>query len=263
MENKSTDKTIKTYIKNISSLGKRKLKPFLLNLTIETNRDNIIGKIKNRILERVMQDRFIDPIFESLSSNMHSDKYLEIEQRKKVIILFEDFKNKYGKCFEIAFTKPLPKRRFSVDLPNNLEEQTFIKQLIDIGEITKKSPEIINYTSQMYQALNQFAYWSGKNFVLPTEMDEFQNNSILLWDNEFRAKYRTIKRQISSGTPIELLENEINDLGVELVEYLRRQELSLQNNMLGIELSNGHFYALADKLEIGWHYKWEDKYKKP
>ena len=83
---KTIDQKIKAYIKNISSLSKKKLSIFLSNLNVETNINDIISKIKNKILERVMQNKFVEPVFECLSSNLHVDKYLEIEGRKKFII---------------------------------------------------------------------------------------------------------------------------------------------------------------------------------
>ncbi|MBT3206748.1 MAG: hypothetical protein HN704_13850 [Bacteroidetes bacterium] len=112
--------------------------------------------------------------------------------------------------------------------------------------------------------LNNFTYWSEEeNFILLTEAEEFKKNSIQIWMNEFRAKYRQIERQINSATPLNELEDDIKDLGIDLVDYIRKQDLSIQGfSPLGIEFSNGHYYALSDNLEIGWHYDWENKYKK-
>ncbi|MFK2369739.1 hypothetical protein ACIXNN_16090 [Bacteroides fragilis] len=104
-------------------------------------------------------------------------------------------------------------------MPDNLEEQTFVKQLLDIGEITSGDSQIIEYTTQMLQAMNHLADWTEKNLILPTEMDEFQKEAILKWRNEFKAKYRQIKRQISSGSSIEDLEMDIQNLGVQLIDF--------------------------------------------
>ncbi len=264
LENKTQDKTIKKYIKNVASLGKRKLNYFLLKLTIETNVDDIIEKVKNRILEKCLQDQFVEPIFEKLSSNLQETKYTDIKNRKKFEVSYNDFKNKFGKCFQIAFeSKPLPKREFPILLPEDLESQTFIKQLLDLGEIQSGSSLIKNYTTKMLKSLNHFSYWVDENFVLPTDIDEFKKNSIQIWEIEFRSKYRQIERQIRSGSSIDDLENDIKNLGIELIDHLRRQDLSISGYpSLGIEFSNGHYYALSDKLDIGWHFDWENKYKK-
>jgi hypothetical protein len=144
--NKTQDETLKKYIKNVGSLGKRKLMLFLTKLTIETNVDGIILRVKNRILDKCLQDKFVEPIFEKLFSNMQETKYLDIKDRKKFEVSYDDFKNKFGKCFQIAFeAKPLPKREFPILLPEDLESQNFIKQLLDLGEFQSGSNLIKNY----------------------------------------------------------------------------------------------------------------------
>lgn len=264
LKTKTTDKTIQKYIDNLSALDNTKLSAFLSKLSIETGVDELIKRVKNKIFEKCLQDKFVEPIFEKLSSNFQEAKYTDIKDRKKFEIRFDDFKTKFGKCFQIAFQeKSLPKREMPILLPEDLENQTFIKQLIDIGEIQSGSKYIEKYTTQMLKTLNHFSFWVDENFVLPTDMDDFKKNSIQIWANEFRAKYRQIENKISSGTLINDLENDIKNLGVELVDYLRKQDLSIPSYpSIGVEFSNGHYYALSDKLEIGWHFDWENKYKK-
>lgn len=262
LKNKTKDETLQKYMCNLISLDKTKLLSFFSKVSIETGVDDIIERVKNKILEKCVQDRFVEPIFEKLSSNFHESKYTDIKNRKNFKISFDDFKNKFGKCFQIAFQeKSLPKRELPVLLPENLENQTFIKQLIDIGEIQSGSKYIKEYTTQMLKALNHFSFWVDENFVLPTDMDDFNKNSIQIWANEFRAKYRQIENKISSGISASDLEDDIGNLSIELVDYLRQQDLSIPSYPpIGVEFSNGHYYALSDKLEIGWHFNWKEKY---
>jgi hypothetical protein len=263
--NKTQDETLKKYFKNVSKLSKSKLELFLKNLAIETGEDGIIDKIKKRIFEKYYQENLVEPIFERLSANLNLSKYLEIKAGQRFEISGEDFGKKFGKCFKVTTDiKPLPKREFPVLLPDDLESQIFIKQLLDIGEVQTGSNDIRNYTTQMLKFLNHFTYWSEEeNFILLTDIEEFKNNSILIWINEFKAKYRQIQRQINNGYAIEDLEDDIKNLGVDLVDYIRKQDLSIPGySDLGIEFSNGHYYALSDKLEIGWHFDWSNKYKK-
>jgi hypothetical protein len=265
LRNKTQDYTLKKYFKNVSKLSKSKLELFLKNLTIETGEDEIIDKIKKRILEKYYQENLVEPIFEKFSSELNLSKFLDIRSGKKFEITGEDFAKRFGKCFKVVTEiRSLPKREFPILLPDDLESQIFIKQLLDIGEVQTGSNDIMNYTTQMLKFLNYFTYWSEEeNFILLTEAEEFKNNSILIWINEFKAKYRQIQRQINTGITIEDLEDDIKDLGVDLVQYIRRQDLSIPGfSSLGIELSNGHYYALSDKLEIGWHFDWDNKYKK-
>ncbi|MDR7209911.1 ABC-three component system protein [Flavobacterium piscis] len=265
LENKTQDDTLKKYLKKVSKLSKSKLKQFLKKLEIETDNDGIIEKIKNRLLEKYYQADLVEPIFESLSSNLNMAKYIDIKDRKKFEISSEDFAKRFGKCFKVATEiKPLPRREFPILLPDDLENQIFIKQLIDIGEIQTGANDIRNYTTQMLKFLNHFTYWSEEeNFILLTDIEEFKNNSVQIWTNEFKAKYRQIERQINSGSSIDDLEDEVKNLAIDLVDYIRKQDLSIPGfSALGVEFSNGHYYALSDNLEIGWHYDWGNKYKK-
>lgn len=263
LEGKTQDKTIKGYIKNVKSLGKRGMKVFVSKLNIEAGVDSIIQRIKDRIYENVRQLNLIDPIFESLSSNLHIAKYTDIKTRNKFQITFDDFNKKFGKCFKVAFeSKPLPPRNLPVLLPDNLEEQVFVKQLLDIGEVISGSTDIRDYTTQMLKFLNDFNYWSDENLLLPTEIEDFKQDSLQRWKNGFKSRYRAIQNRISGGESVEELDDEIKALGIELITLMREQNLSIAGHpSLGIPSSNGHYYALSDSLEIGWHFNWENKYK--
>ena len=267
LKSKTNSTTIKNYIDSILLLGKANIKQFISKLTVETV-DDIIVEIKNKISDRTFQKSgFVEPIFHSLHSNIRQTQYLDTRKNKKFELTYEDFRDRFGeKCFRVAFEKQvLPKRDYPLLDFDNLEAQTFIKQLLDIGDIDKdKDVQLIqDYTTQMLNAIKNFNDWSDLGILLPTDTGEFEKNNRTMWQTEFRSKYRQIDRKINSGTPITELENEIKDLGVELIDYLRRQDLSIQGfQPLGLELSNGHFYALSDELKIGWHYDWENKYKK-
>ena len=263
--NKTEDKVLRKYIKNITSLGKRRLRLFLSKLSIETDVDGIIEKIINRLIELYRERKIAEAIFDSLYSNLQMAKYFEIKEKNKFEISFEDFTKKFGRCFKIASEeKPLPKRNFPVLLPDDLENQTFIQQLMDIGEVHSGSNDIRDYTTQMLAFIRHFTYWSDEeNFIQLTDAEEFKRNSILIWKIKFKTKYRQIESQINSGTSLNTMEADIKNLGIELVDYIREQNLSIQGYPpLGIEFSNGHYYALSNNLEIGWHFDWENKYKK-
>ncbi|CAM1357175.1 hypothetical protein [Tenacibaculum halocynthiae] len=265
LKNKTTDKTLKKYINTFLKMGKRKLKPFIKKLDIETSVDEIIKKIKNRILQNVRQEKFVEIIYNNLYSNLQAAKYLEIKNKNKFEISFQDFNKRFGKCFKIANEKtPLPSRNFPIILPENIENQTFVKQLLDIEETQIGSNDIKKYTTHMLKFINDFTYWTEEeNFILFTEAEEFKKSSIEYWANEFKSKFRKINKQINNGAPIESFEEKIKDLGIELVDFIRRKELIINGiHPLSIEHSNGHFYALSNELEIGWHLDWEKKYKK-
>jgi hypothetical protein len=264
LEEKTQDPILKKYLKNVRTLGKKRCISFFQKLRIETGIDNIIQKIKNKILENVKQHKFVDPVFDSLSSNMHLAKFTDIKDRKKFEISFDDFNNRFGKCFQVAFVAgSLPQRNLPVLLPEDLEEQIFIKQLVDIGEVVSGSTDIRDYTTQMLKFLNDFTYWSEENFLQPMDVEKFKQDSIQMWLNEFKVKYRNIERRIKSGEKLSDLEEDVKSMGLEIVDYIKRQNLTIEGfTSLGLISSNGHYYVLSDNLEIGWHFDWKEKYKK-
>ncbi|MCK7590074.1 hypothetical protein M0G43_05785 [Subsaxibacter sp. CAU 1640] len=265
IENKTTDTSLKKYCANIRKIGSRALKLFFQKLTIETDTDNIIGKIKERLFICYRDEHIVETVYNSLYSNLQSSKYLEITAGKKFEVTFEDFSNKFARCFKTSTEiKKLPLREFPILIPENPEEQIFIKQLIDIGEIHKGSEDVIEYTTLMLQFLKNFTYWSDdENFILLSEADEFKKDSITRWKNEFKSKYRAIEEKIKAGSNIVDLDDEIKHLSLGIVDYIRKLDLRIGDYMpLGINFSNGHYYLLSNDLEIGWHYDWKNKYKK-
>jgi hypothetical protein len=265
IENNSSRDILKEYIKNILKIGKRALKPFFLNLSIETGVDEIIQRIKSGLLERYREDHIVEAIYDSLYSNLQLSKYLEIKAGNKFEIAFDDFNKKFGKCFRVSTgVQKLPTRNFPILLPENPEEQIFIKQLIDIGEIESGSGDVIKYTTLMLKFLRHFTYWSDEeHFILLSEAEDFKKDSISRWHNEFKAKYRQIEQKINSGATIASLEDEIKYLSLELVDYMRRLDLSIGGYLpLGVDFTNGHYYLLSNNLEIGWHFDWQNKYRK-
>lgn len=262
LKEKTKNREIISYLNQFLSIGKKKMKQFLLRLTIETKTDDIINKIKDRIYEHCHQKDLVDSIFDSLSANLSMAKYLDIKDRRKFEFTFDDFNERFGKCFKVAYeNKPLPRRNFSLNIPEDLEAQIFIKQLLDIEDVVCGDHQIIEYTTHMLQAVNNLEYWIENNFILPSDIECFHKEAILKWRNEFRSKYRQIERKIKSGHPAVDFEDDIKQLGIQLVDLLRKEDLLLIGSPLGVEFSNGYYYALSNTPEIGWHYDWEQKYK--
>lgn len=262
LKNYTENQDLKNYIKNFLSIGKRKMNSFLNNLTIETNYDNIIGRIKQILKERYHSDTIVDLIYNSLYSNISEDKFLEIKEGNKFEISLSDFSKRYGKCFQQGWDKQkLPKREIQITLPSNLTEQIFIKQLIDIGELDANSKEIIGYTAQMLEAANRLQSWIDNYDILTTDLNMFKEDSHLQWENEFKSKYRSIKNRINAGDAVATLEKEIKALAFDLLDHIRKQTVSIDGENLGLKFSNGYYYTLSNEPQIGWHFDWETKYK--
>ena len=263
--NNTTNEKIQGYINNVLQLSEDKLDKFLLRIEFRENTDNIIEEIIKRLKERFCQknaDR-IDMVMDSLFANLSKDKYIKIDNQGSFEIIFEDFCSKYERCFRLLFDeKPLPIRKFSFHLPNKIEDKVFIRQLLDIGDVYSGSSEIDDYATLWFQAFNNFQDWVENNYILSTEIEDFEQNAVRIWKNEFKSKYRVIGQRLSKGETIDDLEGEIKVLALELLDYIRKEKLVLVKTDLGVDLSNGYYYLLSDEPKIGWHYDWKNKYAK-
>lgn len=261
----TTDEKIQGYINNVLQISDDKLDKFLSRIEFQTNTDNLLEEIKTRLKERLFQKKAdrIEVVMGSLIANLSKDKYIEIDNHGSFEVTFEDFCSKYERCFRLVFDeRPLPIRKFSFCLPNNIEDKVFIQQLLDIGDVNSGSSEIEEYATLWFQAFNNFQNWIENSFVLSTEIDDFEKNAIRVWKNEFKSKYRMVEQRLSAGETINDLDKEIKLLALELLDFIRKEKLSLVNTDLGIEISNGYYYLLSDEPKIGWHYDWKNRYAK-
>ena len=132
-----------------------------------------------------------------------------------------------------------------------LNEQKFIKQLVDIGEINEENDEelMAEYTRYMLMVKISLESWHQKGELTSEEIVNFNNEAKIRWKNKFRAKYR----QINSKSP--------KELALELLDEIRAEKLNINSQQMETDFSNGEYYYLSDKPEIGWRHDWESKYK--
>lgn len=69
IKTKTKDETLQKYIENFISLDKTKLSSFLSKISIETGVDEIIERIKNKLLELYSESHIVEKIYDSLYLN--------------------------------------------------------------------------------------------------------------------------------------------------------------------------------------------------
>ena len=254
---------IKTQIESLKKLDNKTKSKFINQIQIISEPENIINLVKKRIRKLIVKEERVDDVYNSLVSNMQLDKFLTIIDRKKFEISFEDYSRRYGNCFDYAYEKTvLPKRELNLIFPKDLKSQTFIKQLIDIGETFESdSDEILRYTTAMLKTFNSLNDWKENGEILSTQIIAFDEDAIFIWNRIFKDRYRDYKVKINSG---EILHDEIliKQIAIQCMSEVRKEKLKLKNDELNEELSNGQFYILSNEPRIGWHIDWEKKYKK-
>jgi len=255
------DETIKGYIDKFRSLNSEQLNHFTKKISFELNHDDLISSIKRRLLEKIHIKERVEDVYKSLHSELRDTNYLNVKAGVLNIISFEEFNRKFGKCFKVAISTKLPIRDLPYILPDHPEQQLFIRQLLDIGDISASDKEsIIAYTTQMLQLLNNLKDWEENGDFLESDRKKFNKETSFIQQTAFKATYRAIRAKIEGGKAASEIDGDIKNAALSLLDDMRRQILQFDETQLSLELSHGHFYLLTEESEIGWHFDWKNRY---
>ena len=244
--------TINEYITLFLNLDDEILKLFIMHIQFQLEENDLIKKCKNAILEKMIPFDKVDLVYDSLYSNIRNDNYITIKNGETVSISFENFHKKYRRCFEQYRSGQLVVNQVITEMPDKIEEQTFIKQLVEIGDIENDDLTTqMEYTKFKLLLERNLEEWCQSGEITGLERDDYFADGINQWKNEFRSKYRGL---VDSSL--------YNEKGLQIIDELRKRNLLIKNQQLSNELSNGTFYHLADIPEIGFRKDWEDKYAK-
>ncbi len=143
-----------------------------------------------------------------IDSAIKKDNFITISNNKKVLITFSDFYRKYRKYYEVARSSILTIQPFDGIFPDKLEEQIFVKQLIDIGDVNIDDiEEIANFTRFKLQIKNSLDVWYQKGEITREELNGFKKEAIAQWRNEFKPKYRSnIDEKEINGIALNILD---------------------------------------------------------
>ncbi|WP_417800027.1 hypothetical protein [Tenacibaculum sp.] len=247
-EENSENDTIKNYINEFLLLDKNVLNHYISKITFELGEDEILQNCKDAIETKLIPKNKIDDVFAKIDSRIREDNFIEIKTGNKIQISFEDFQRKYRKYFNNTRTERLQIVPLTIDLPDKLESQTFIKQLVEINDIKIDDIDLMaQFTRFKLKLENNIAKWYTEGEITIEEIDNYRNEAILKWSNKFRALTN------KSGFN--------NDSSLDIINHLREENLRIDGQELGTELSNGEFYYLSDIPKIGWKKDWK-KHKK-
>ncbi|WP_027782433.1 MULTISPECIES: ABC-three component system protein [Burkholderia] len=248
LSKKTENEDIRKYIHSVRGLDERVRKKFLDHVRFELDVDNIIGKVKNSIREKIIEPGKIDAVFERLDSRISSENFLAVKNGSALSISFEEFATRYGKIFEDARNKKLVPHRFQPVLPDDIFAQKFIKRLIEIGALSAADVErAVDYTRQKIRLSTNLERWVQDGNVVGDEVDDFHNEVFSRWDNEFYGLFDKCSSM-----------DEVIDSAFGLLRLLRRERFKLSDTELDTQLSNGELYYLSDIGRIGWHRDWAD-----
>ncbi len=242
---------IKSHIGLVISLDESVLSEFLRNIKSELNVANIIDQCKTALEEKDVNPREIDNLFNQLDSVVRQDIFKNFSDNKKLIYSFEERSRKFRRYFDIANNPELKIRKFEGGLPDRIEEQTFIKQLLDIEDINLSEQEIIqNYTRYRIMLESNLSNWVAEGQLTSEEIGIFEDDIFRQWETEYRSSYR------GKGNPDEYI-----DIAHNILKAMRSKALSISGQKLLSDMSHGSLYSLSNRPVIGWLKDWKEKYK--
>ena len=247
LANKTQDVDIKKYILAVAQLDLTVRKRFFENVRFELELEDIIGRVKRSIREKIVDVEKIDAVFERLDSRIRSDNFLAVKNGKAIKIDFDQFAKRYAKIFDDARTKKLVHYRFEPDIPQDIFAQRFIKRLLEVGAIAATDEErAVDYTIYKLRISKYLEQWVQEGNIVSDEVEDFHDDVFLRWENEFQDSFRKCTNVA-----------EIIDSAMCLLTVLRRERFRLSETDLDTRLSNGELYYLSDIGRIGWHRDWK------
>lgn len=165
----------------------------------------------------------------------------------------ESFDAAYGKLFvDMRTRKFIPLNR-KVELPVNLMEQTFVKQLIDVDALNSKDcKDVIVLTEQKLRFENDYRAANKASGIYVQR--QFEEDMHTEWKNIFEDK--------NDGLTFMSDEQTKRKSGKTVLKEAKKIHLKYDQEDIGPTESNGCFYHFSDgdKPQIGWRCDWETLY---
>jgi hypothetical protein len=236
---RTTNQDLNGYIKDVLNLENKVLEQFFINV-FHLDDDDIITKCKAAVKSKMILQNKIEQAFKMIDSTLRSDNFLQIKDKVKIEISFDEFYEKYRRYFDIFRNESLIVQEYKGVLPDKLEDQIFIRQLLEIGFVEIGDFEYISrLTLFKLKLLNNLEAWKREGEITDIEIKRFKENAYNLWDTEFRLHN------------MELFSEEYNNKGKEVLRSVLKHSFNLSGQELDVDMCNGKFYSLSDE-PIGW-----------
>lgn len=259
---------VDTYISTLENQEEKWLENFLNKLRIEHNKDDLINRIKLRIKEKNVKSSRIDDVFASVNSRLKELIYKDIKAGKKVKFTFDEYDKHFTRLFELGRSIKLPiiLGNKSVPLPENPQDHTFIKQLLDIQILSRHDTDyeenLVNFFTSKYEMHNHLLRWIQQSEITEDVKREFDEETKSQWTTIFNSTYSKLKRKLRGMSIEEIDKDKLLDLASQCYFETLKIKLSLDDTPINTSMSNGQFYLLSDIPVIGWDYCWKERYAK-
>lgn len=251
LEKDTKDENVKSHIQDILDMNSNVLESFIKKLNFIDTGDEIITSIKLNIQRKMIANDRVNDVFNELFSELKQDFFNNVKVGKHQIITFDEWMNKYTCIFEKNRNTNLPVRSFKPVFPENLFQQPFIRELIEIGEIEDDDlSQVAEFSEFMLSVQMNLNQWHTDGEITKSDLKKYHKAAVSIWKNSHKKSHRLTKTNLAL--------NHIN--AINCLDDIRTKELKMLTTDIGVDLSNGEFYYLSNESQIGWKIEWEAKY---
>ena len=244
------DKAVSKYMEDVLDLSQEVSEALFTNIAFDLGCSTIVADCKEKILGFMVPSDRVDDVFHSLDSQLRTDNFDLVASKRKIIITYDDFLKKYQVHFDKARNGKLVVRK-NFSEPKEIGEQLFIKQLIDIGDVSAEDTDfILKLLYNQLLAKTNLQEWVKEGVVSSIDADDLEENALATWENIHRKTFRSL----CEG-------DDINHFAQSVLDEVRSEKLSIAEQEMNIRFSNGEFYDLCEEKKIGWRNDWKEKYK--
>ncbi|MBV6714863.1 ABC-three component system protein [Paenibacillus chitinolyticus] len=255
-------KEIQGYMALLLKQTSKWLSKFFSKLHFELDQDDLISKVKSRIKAKQVRETKIDDVFHSVDSKLREEYYFNTKSLSKTIINFDHFYKGYHIFFDKGRNNKLPIRKQPIQFNKPLQEQIFIKQLLEIYAIEDNAlDKMLTLTEFMLQMYNHLDFWEKEGLITKQQIEEFNKDCVRKWQNAHEEVHRKILLDIRLDNKQPEF-RELIECALKCLDEIKKKEVIFDENSLDAEMSNGQYYLLSNEPRIGWHLNWEEEYKK-
>lgn len=250
IKEETSSTTIKRYVDDVLKLGSRVLYLFLSKVEFVSSDDDIFGAIRQEIVNKMIADEDVDDVLGALYLQVKEDFFNKAKAKQHQMITYNEWRRKYQAVFKLTRTTLLPLRQYHPILPDHLDQQPFVKELIEIEAVDLEDgglSELAEFTEHYLCVQMLLDDWREDGKIDAQTVERFHRDAKTLWKRIHRASHRSTKTDPTR--------DRINAL--DCFDTVMRERLRVMATDLEINLSNGEFILLANEEKIGWKYKWD------
>ncbi len=250
LKNRTQDKVLQAYMAELLSLDKEVCRTFFQQLDFALGIDEVIQICKRSIIEKQIHPTRVDDVFNAVDSEVRQHSFATVKAGGKIEIAYEEFNQRYRRHFDRGRSGELIWRDFEPLLSDNLLNQTFIKQLVDIDDIAEDAIEYHStFTARRINFRNNLEKLRQDGEIVQSDIDAMEDEARLMWENQFLHAHSGRSPLPDERVPAR-----------NILVRLRAERLKLASQEVPLSFSNGGFYDLSNRPIIGWLKNWKDRY---